>query len=255
MNSDDGDLLDRAIQATKVDWTARFQPTGFRVHFLPHVRALELGAHAPRPPGGPPAVDLGPPTSGQGAAVFDVFERRASHRRWVDAVPVRRADLSAVLKYAFGARSNDRAVRRYIPTSGNLMSASVAVVVNRAEDLDAGAWSYDGIGHALVPIRPGDLGPWLRTEALLQPEFADAPVVLFVVAHVARLRAKYGVRALRLAMLDAGIAAHAAIHVAEAIGWRQCPSAGLMDDAVAELLGIDGVDVVPLLAIAMGQAL
>lgn len=73
-------------------------------------------------------------------------------------------------------------------------------------------------------------------------DVAEAPAVVFLGAALGRLRARYGLRAHRFAMLEIGHAAQTLLLVSTALGLPAVSVGGFYDDAVAEIAQLDGYD-------------
>ncbi|MEF2530091.1 nitroreductase family protein [Streptomyces sp. CS62] len=69
-----------------------------------------------------------------------------------------------------------------------------------------------------------------------------APAVLAVHLDLQLLRGRYGLRALRLGLLEAGHLAQVLQLTAGAFGLATIPLGGLQDDLAHELLGLDDLD-------------
>ncbi|KOX11614.1 hypothetical protein ADL04_00515 [Streptomyces sp. NRRL B-3648] len=70
----------------------------------------------------------------------------------------------------------------------------------------------------------------------------EVPAVLTVHLDLGLLRRRYGLRALRLGLLEAGHLTQTLLLTAAAFGLSTLPLGGLHDDLAHELLGLDGLD-------------
>ncbi|KIF02077.1 hypothetical protein PL81_32025 [Streptomyces sp. RSD-27] len=70
----------------------------------------------------------------------------------------------------------------------------------------------------------------------------DAPVVLALYADLGLLRRRYGLRALRLALLETGHLAQTLLLTGTALGLAGTPLGGFQDDLAHELLGLDDLE-------------
>ncbi|EFL13796.1 predicted protein [Streptomyces sp. C] len=70
----------------------------------------------------------------------------------------------------------------------------------------------------------------------------EAPAVLAVYADLGLLRRRYGLRALRLALLEAGHLTQTLLLTGAALGLAGTPLGGFHDDLAHELLGLDDLE-------------
>ncbi|MCX5380474.1 lantibiotic dehydratase C-terminal domain-containing protein [Streptomyces sp. NBC_00091] len=70
----------------------------------------------------------------------------------------------------------------------------------------------------------------------------EVPVVLGLYVDLGRLRQRYGLRALRLGLLEAGHLAQSLLLTASALGLSAMPLGGFQDDLAHELFGLDDLD-------------
>ncbi len=106
---------------------------------------------------------------------------------------------------------------------------------------------------ALVRVRDGDHRAELAAAALGQEAVRDASVDLVVTAVLARTRAKYGGRAERYALLEAGHAAQNVLLEATAMGLGSVPVGAFDDEAVGRVVGVSPGETV-LYVVAVGEA-
>lgn len=70
----------------------------------------------------------------------------------------------------------------------------------------------------------------------------DSPAVLGLYVDLGRLRQRYGLRALRMGLLEAGHLAQSLLLTASALGLVTTPLGGFRDDLAHELFALDGLD-------------
>ena len=122
------------------------------------------------------------------------------------------------------------------------------------EGLDPGMYHYDSVRHDLALLRPGDFRDWLREVVLFQLEFPEAAAALVLTGAIGRLRAKYGLRGYRFALLDAGHVSENIYLVATALGLQVSATAGFIDDEMDAALGLDGLDTATTLVLLVGPS-
>jgi nitroreductase len=89
-------------------------------------------------------------------------------------------------------------------------------------------------------------------ELFVQPEFASAPVIIWIAGNLAAACARLGALGHRLLLLRAGLAGHRLWTAALAMGLSGGITAGVVSGAAREQFGLDGYRQVSLLAFATG---
>lgn len=140
------------------------------------------------------------------------------------------AEVSALLWAGQGITSPGG--ERAAPSAGALYPLTLTVV-------DAGGvWRYVPAEHALSLEAAGDRRAPLAAAALEQACVATAPLVVAVTARPAVLSARYGNRAERYCMLEAGHVAQSVLLMATALGLDAVPVGAFDDQAVLAVLGL-----------------
>ena len=163
-------------------------------------------------------------------------------------------ELSTLLHFGYGINwhhPGKRGLHRHVPTAGGLFPMELYLLATRLETQVPGAlFHYHARTHSIELIaRAGDAA---AEAALVQPEAASAAIVLFISGCLPRLFWKYGDRGYRYLFLEAGHIAQDVCLCAEAVGLRACPIAGYYDDAVHDLLWLDGVSEFVVYALCIG---
>jgi SagB-type dehydrogenase family enzyme len=186
-----------------------------------------------------------------------IIERRRSCRAFGDG-PVALGDVAAVMRLAAGetARADEATGRprafRAAPSAGALFPLEVYLVSDHVEDLARGVHRYDPADHLLECIDATSRLPQ-AIAATGMDELASAAAVIVLTAIPARSRLKYGERAYRFILLEAGHVAQNVLLAAEGLGLAACAVGGFVDDELDAVIGIDGVDEISLYAIALGR--
>lgn len=157
--------------------------------------------------------------------------------------PVPQALLGRMLWLSYGRYPPDPAApfrRRPIAAGGALYALEIYLVA----DLHGrrGLYHYNVRHHALEQLRPTVSDTELRDLAAEPDLVAPAPVILLITGLFNRSRCKYGLRGYRFTLLEAGALIHQLQLVTQALGLRSVAVAGLYDDSVEHLCGLDGVD-------------
>ncbi|MGW3149196.1 thiopeptide-type bacteriocin biosynthesis protein [Streptomyces sp. NPDC001177] len=140
---------------------------------------------------------------------------------------------------------------RPYPSAGALYSVRVRLVALNVAGLAAGTYHCFPERRTLLPIGPAPTVTELKALSSYLSRPADdpdavgideAPAVFAVHLDLGLLRRRYGLRALRLGLLEAGHLAQTLLLTTGAFGLATLPLGGLHDDLTHELLGIDDLD-------------
>ena len=185
----------------------------------PAARSAEPGALRPLPE---PAA----PASG---SVEDVIATRRSVRDYADR-PLSDADIGQLLWAAQGI--TDPSGKRAVPSAGATYPLEVYAVTAD------GVARYQPGRHALVVHVGTDRRADLAAAALGPRWVADAPLVVVFAGVVERTAVRYGDRATRYMLLEAGHAAQNVLLQAVGLGLAAVPVGAFDDDAVADALDL-----------------
>jgi SagB-type dehydrogenase family enzyme len=114
-----------------------------------------------------------------------------------------------------------------------------------------GLHHYDPDRHLLAELRPGDPAPGLA-RVLTDPAHARAAAWVILAASFQRSRIKYGLRALRFVLLEAGHVAQNVLLAAAALSLAALPIGGFFDRRLDEFAMLDGLHESALYVIAVG---
>lgn len=198
-----------------------------------------------------------PPPAPFAARLDETLAQRRSRRNYRDT-PLDLGQLSALLHYGAGVTATvpaygfDCLPLRTFPTHGGLQSPELYLCIRAIAGLTAGVYHYEPRAHNLELLRDGDFSGRLRDVAFGESYVGKASVVVLLTGMYDRLRWKYGERAYRFLCMDAGIVAENLCLVSEGLGLGACPVSGFAQDAVEELLGVDGKRELAVLMVAVG---
>jgi SagB-type dehydrogenase family enzyme len=165
---------------------------------------------------------------------------RRSTRQYADT-PLRLAELSALLRTSYGVTGAlGRQPLRAVPSGGALYPLELYVAAQRVEHLERALYHYDPLRNVLELVRPfesDELEGLTPYDELLVPSAA----VTMISGVFWRSRFKYGQRAYRFALLEAGHVAQSFLFATTALGLAACPVGGFYDRKVDAFLGIDGL--------------
>ena len=141
---------------------------------------------------------------------------------------------------------------RAAPSGGALYPVELYVASIAADGLEPGVYHYDAVAHALELVRPGRFADALASMTYT-PELASSAAAVVLSGVTVKSRIKYGERAYRFLLMEAGHIAQNVLLTATALDLAACPIGGFVDDELDNLLGLDGLDEVSLYLIAVGQ--
>jgi SagB-type dehydrogenase family enzyme len=198
-------------------------------------RSVKRHRHVPRRT--LPPVDLGPATLAQALA------KRRSRRVYAPA-PLALRELASMLHAAYGRNggiARTTQVLRSTPSAGALYPLELYAACGRVEELEPALYHYDPLDHALERLRPiafaEELGPVTPYPELL----AESAAVVVATAVFWRSRFKYGARAYRFVLLEAGHLAQSLLLAAAALDVAVTPVGGFYDRLVDAFVDVDGI--------------
>lgn len=144
--------------------------------------------------------------------------------------------------------------KRAAPSAGALYPMDLYTAVGEGVQLvDAGLYRYQPAGHRLSQTVQGDLRQEIAAAALSQSWMARAPLNLVITAEYARAAVKYGKRAVRYAMIEAGHIGQNLFLQAEALGLKAGIIGAFHDNEMIRILRIPKAHK-PLLIMPVGYA-
>ena len=198
-----------------------------------------------------PTVRLG--TGEPGLPTEQAIAARRSTRTYAPA-PMTLDQLSRVLFLAGGITAGLHGnARRAAPSSGALYPIELYPVVHRVDGVEPGVYHYNVRSHALEQVRSGDFRTHVVQQGIAQEFLGDCGVVLFVTMILQRMRPKYQDRSYRYGLLEAGHVGENAYLAATSMGLGACGVGAFMDDAINEMLGVDGVEEAVVYMLAVGN--
>lgn len=186
-----------------------------------------------------------PPRTPLTTSVEDALLRRVSGRTFA-ATPLPLSTVAALLWATYGITRDNRDTGfprpfRTTPSAGALYPLEIFFHATAGDELAAGLYHFDPSADCLHHVVASDLSRQL-TDCLVQPELALASsLIVFFTAMFDRSSFKYGERAYRFTLLEAGHAAQNLALAAAALDLATVPLGGYFDRATDRLLGLDGV--------------
>jgi SagB-type dehydrogenase family enzyme len=226
-------------------------------------------AFHPPPPAGPetpqppkeyvdaPLVRLPAPRL-PASTLADAIAARASCRRFGDEA-IGLDDLSALLAAGYGVAHRGvlgqaEFLDRPVPSGGGLYPLELYVLAHRVDGLAPGIHHYAPLHHGLEQLVDVPVPPHVVADLFLgQPYVGDAGVVVVLTAVVRRCLVKYGDRGYRYVLFEAGHVAQNLNLAAAAAGLGSCNLGGFFDQDLADVLGLDTEEEVPVYGVAIGR--
>jgi len=113
-------------------------------------------------------------------------------------------------------------------------------------------YHYYPLKHTLECLKPGDFSSLLRFVTFGEGFVEAASFVFIISGSYERLRWKYGERSYRFMCIDVGFLAENIYLTAEGLGLGACAVSGFAQDAVEDMLDVDGNDELALLLMTVG---
>jgi SagB-type dehydrogenase family enzyme len=143
--------------------------------------------------------------------------------------------------------------RRTAPSSGALYPIEVYPIVHNVDGIEPGVYHYAYREHALELVRAEDMRSRVVEQGLGQEFLGQCGAVLFVTMILQRMRPKYQDRSYRYGLLEAGHVGENAYLAATEMGLGACGIGAFMDDAMNEMIGVDGVEEAVVYMLAVGH--
>lgn len=190
---------------------------------------------------GYPRWPLGWGHRGAGARLVAALASRRCHPALGPAMPDRRA-LGRLLGSAHGV-IGDRG-RGPTPSAGGLQAMELYLVHWAASWLPTGAYHYDRAGHHLAQVVAGaDRGDWEDLVPSLRA-VPGGPMLWVLVGDVARVAGKYGDRAGRFLLLEAGHLMQSLCLLSTVLGLGTVPLGGGFEREIGRRLALPDTDAV-----------
>lgn len=178
------------------------------------------------------------------------IETRRSQRNYADT-PLALTDLSQLLHLAQGITQSSPELRT-VPSAGALYPLELYAVVHQVEGLPPGIYHHGIQGHRLEQLKTGDLRVELFKIGLGQEFLGKANVVFIISALFQRTTWKYHERTYRYILMEAGHLGQNLYLSATALGLGACAVGAFFDNALNQLLELDGQQEAALYIITVG---
>ena len=196
------------------------------------------------------AITLPPPEMAGSLSLEEAIAARRSIRSYTSE-PLSTADLSSLLWAAQGITDASRGYRA-APSAGASYPLEVTVAIGDVEGIAPGTYRYHPDGHRITLIQGGDPRSALSAAAMGQQSVADAPATLVISGVYDRLRVRYGDRAERYTILEAGHASQNCYLIATSRGLGTVAVGAFDEGEVQEIMGLPA-DETPLYLMPVGR--
>jgi SagB-type dehydrogenase family enzyme len=199
-------------------------------------------------------VRLPEPKLDGGLPSAQAISTRRSNRSYSDR-PMSLDELSRFLFLTSGITADKFGnARRTAPSSGALYPIEVYPIVHNIDGIERGVYHYAYREHVLELVRAEDMRARVVEQGLGQEFLGQCGAVLFVTMIMQRMRPKYQDRSYRYGLLEAGHVGENAYLAANGMGLGACGVGAFMDDAMNEMLGVDGVEEAVVYMLAVGHS-
>ena len=193
-----------------------------------------------------------------GIGLWDAIDERASAREFGSGA-LGSSELATVLRAGYGVThaldSPDGAHTlplRAVPSGGALYPLELYVAALHVDGLEPGLYHFDPLRAGLETVRVGIDAPEVAALSTYPEIVSGCAALLLVAAVLGRSRFKYGLRAYRFALLEAGHVGQNVLLAATGLGLAAVPLGGYYDRRADEFLGLDGVNESTLYTVAVG---
>lgn len=187
--------------------------------------------------------------------IHDVITARRTYRNYAKE-PITLGELAYLLWCTQGitATKDTYATLRTVPSAGARHAFETYLLVNNVTGLEPGVYRYIAGQHSLqrVPLE-GDLTARITRGCMNQQHVARSAVTFIWVAITERMTWRYGERGYRYMLLDAGHVCQNLYLAAEPINCGVCAIAAFDDDAMNDILQLDGADAWTIYVATLGK--
>lgn len=206
-------------------------------------RGFKRYVHSPRTPLPESRVD-------EPSSLWAAISQRRSCRTY-SGEAIGLESISELTFHSLGMSSNSYG--RCLPSAGGLYPLELYVVVINVKGLESGLYHYDVRSHSLTRLAQGDFRRSLVKTIFIEEAVEKAAAIMVLTGVFGRSKIKYGERAYRFALLEAGHAMQNICLVATVLGLGACPVGGFVDDNLNDLLDVDGIEEAAVYAATIGM--
>ena len=185
----------------------------------------------------------------------DALVSRRSRRTYADQ-PLSVEELATLLGASYGVTdrlAGTPQALRSTPSGGALYPLEIYVACRRVEGVAAALHHYDPLRHGLEELRPLAGEDELAALTPYEELVTGCAALVVVTGMLWRSRFKYGARAYRFTLMEAGHLAQTFLLAVEALGLASTPVGGFFDRRVDAFVGADGIHETGLYLLPVGR--
>ena len=158
--------------------------------------------------------------------------------------PITTEELSYLIYQSQGIKVlHPQATKRTVPSAGARHAFDLYLLINNVKGIEEGLYLYIPSKHALGIIKQNDsIKKDLELACFNQVMISSSAVTFILAANIYRMSYRYVERGYRYIHLDAGHVVQNLYLTSEAINAGTCAIAAFNDDAVNEVLSLDGTN-------------
>src|SRR3984957_10518994 len=131
---------------------------------------------------------------------------------------------------------------RSAPSGGALYPIDIFCVVNKVTSLTAGIYAYNGSTHSLQLLKEGKYEAELIRGTYLADSIPESAFCILMVANFNHSKFKYGERAYRFILIEAGHIAQNILLIVENLAHSAFPIGGYIDDELNDPIELDVIN-------------
>ncbi len=194
-----------------------------------------------------------PVSAGIGASLYTALKHRRSERSY-SSKPMPLQELATVCWVSSGASEKIGKIDlRTAPSAGAAFPLELNLIVNNVMDIEPGLYRYRPSRHILELLALRDMSEDAAAAMADQGFIARSALVLVWSAKIELIESRYQERAFRYIYLEAGHQCQNALLVAYSLDLSACPIGAFYDQEVANLIGIDNDEEIPIYAASFGN--
>ena len=141
---------------------------------------------------------------------------------------------------------------RAVPSGGALYPLELYVAAHNVEGMEPGVYHYGVEAHSLELVQAGQFNTQIGRAVFYEDMFRTVSATFIITGVLRRSSIKYGERAYRFMLMEAGHLGQNIALTAAALNLACLTLGGFHDDDMDEVVGVDGVSETTLYAAAIG---
>ena len=184
-----------------------------------------------------------------------MIKARRSSRDFHHGAVLNKHELSILLKYSCGTKEiRAGKTRRAQPSGGGQFPIEVYPIIFRSgADLETGLYHYNVKEHNLDTLWTREFSGDQIDELFSYTWVKNAAAVIIMTGVFQRNQSKYGERGYRMILQESGHIAQNMYLISTALNLKCCSLIGTKDQALEELIDIDGITESVVYAFAVGK--